>query len=451
MKCKAWDCARYAWEAVRANEPNDFEANRLLGTVYQKLANISQSESCLERALANINALPEERAEALALRGSNEKTRARLAWDGSTGQARAASAIQSGALQLACNYYRQGFELSLNHYYSGLNALSLYTLLLQLIQENEGAWMATFPADEDAVAARKRMTEERAELAAAVGLALKSAGSRLQPGTKDDWLDIARADFAFLTGKRDAVMLYQRAIGKLSLFSKATARAQLELFESFGFCPEQVNACLAAFPAAGATDTSTRHAILFTGHMIDAPGRSEPRFPARAEEAARTAISAAVKRAVEATPGNTVGIAGGASGGDILFHEVCAELGIETRLRLTLPENLFVARSVAPAGGDWVKRFRALTDRLGKDRIQVLGETEELPRWMKSSSGYNVWQRTNMWILQDAIATAPERSLIALWDGKAGDGPGGTRHLVETAPQFGVAVAEVISTVGLVL
>ena len=33
------------------------------------------------------------------------------------------------------------------------------------------------------------------------------------------------------------------------------------------------------------------HAILFTGHMIDAPGRKAVRFPARAEAAARAAIA----------------------------------------------------------------------------------------------------------------------------------------------------------------
>jgi hypothetical protein len=54
------------------------------------------------------------------------------------------------------------------------------------------------------------------------------------------------------------------------------------------------------------------------------------------------------------------GIAGGASGGDILFHEICAELGIPTRLLLALPRDPFIEESVAPAKGDWTKRFDRL-------------------------------------------------------------------------------------------
>ena len=38
----------------------------------------------------------------------------------------------------------------------------------------------------------------------------------------------------------------------------------------------------------------------------------------------------------------------------------------------------------------------------------------------------NVWQRVNFWMVEEAVALAPERTLIALWDGKGGDGPGGT-------------------------
>jgi len=45
------------------------------------------------------------------------------------------------------------------------------------------------------------------------------------------------------------------------------------------------------------------------------------------------------------------GIAGGASGGDILFHEISAELAIPTRLLLALPKEDFLAE-VLDAGPD---------------------------------------------------------------------------------------------------
>src|SRR5271168_1626852 len=116
--------------------------------------------------------------------------------------------------------------------------------------------------------------------------------------------------------------------------------------------------------------------VLFTGHMIDAATRAEPRFPARAEAPARAAICEAVMRLRSGKP--TVGIAGGASGGDLLFHEVCAELGVPTRLRLALPADQFVQQSVAPAGKDWVLRFEKLVEQLGPGGVRVMTEADGL-------------------------------------------------------------------------
>lgn len=157
--------------------------------------------------------------------------------------------------------------------------------------------------------------------------------------------------------------------------------------------------------------------------MIDAPGREKPRFPADQEDVARQAIREAVEAEQKRPGGAAFGIAGGASGGDILFHEICAELGIPTRLYLALPRDPYLEASVAPAGGDWVERF----DRLaGKVPPRVLGDAEERDG--------DIWQRSNLWMLDDALAGGGEHvTLIALWNGQEGDGPGGTGDLVERA------------------
>jgi hypothetical protein len=189
-----------------------------------------------------------------------------------------------------------------------------------------------------------------------------------------------------------------------------------------------------------------QHAILFTGHMVDAPGRKAERFPARAEPAARDAIRQSLAALLPADQGTTVGIAGGASGGDLLFHEVCRELAIPTLLRLALPVEQYLEASVAPAGGDWVRRFHALIERLGPGAIRTLDDTIVLPESLTGGAELNIWQRTNLWMVEEAIAIAPQRTLLALWDGKAGDGPGGTEHLVKAAPGFGLDVAPVIHT-----
>jgi hypothetical protein len=182
------------------------------------------------------------------------------------------------------------------------------------------------------------------------------------------------------------------------------------------------------------------HALLFSGHMIDGAGRKEPRFPAWAEGRAFEAIRNAIAVGPWTQPGSAIGLAGAASGGDLLFHEACAELGISTRILLALPIDEFLATSVAPAGPDWVRRFHALVDEHGPENLQIMGEKNGL----LEGETQNIWQRANLWMIEEALALAPERSLLALWDGKAGDGPGGTEHLVEVAPKFGVRVAPLI-------
>jgi hypothetical protein len=193
--------------------------------------------------------------------------------------------------------------------------------------------------------------------------------------------------------------------------------------------------------------------------MIDAPGRKTERFPARAEAAARVALEESVaallsRRDCDGTPDTVVGIAGGASGGDLLFHEVCATLKIPTLLRLALPAEEYIKASVAPAGGDWVARFRALLARLGPGAIAVLDDSVELPESLTGSvaggAALNIWQRTNLWMVDEALKLAPQRTLLALWDGKAGDGPGGTEHLVKLAPACGIDVAPIIRTQALI-
>lgn len=194
-----------------------------------------------------------------------------------------------------------------------------------------------------------------------------------------------------------------------------------------------------------------QHAILFTGHMIDAPGRRNERFPARAEDAGRLAIADSLGRLLaKVGSDSTVGIAGGASGGDILFHEVCGTMGVPTLLRLALPVAEYLKASVAPAGEGWVERFRTLLARHLPGGVAVLDDSVILPESLTERATLNLWQRTNLWMVDEALRLASQRTLIALWDGAAGDGPGGTEHLVQMAPRFGIDVAPIIRTQSLV-
>src|SRR5262249_22375743 len=126
--------------------------------------------------------------------------------------------------------------------------------------------------------------------------------------------------------------------------------------------------------------------------------------------------------------------------GDILFHEVCAELEVPTRLYLALPPQAFTATSVRGGGPHWVKRFDQLVKRHPQTR--VLATSEELPEWLAGrKDGYDIWTRNNLWLLYNALAEQEESvTLIALWNGEKGYGPGGTADLVDQAGQRGSRV-----------
>ena len=437
---------RETWERIRAIEPFDFEANLLLGTIYQRLDDLAQADQCLQRVVDNAQAPQAKRAEALALQARNLKARARAAFGGKETAAR--EALRSGLLLQARDHYAQAFKVDLNQFYPGLNALSLSVLLLELISRNRDTWNGMFDTDEKGQGEADELKASTDRLAATVGLSLEAAEKRT--ADKDFWLAISKADYLFLTASRDGVAAagYARALNPAPSFHVGSARAQLELFRELNVRLDRAALCLQNFPKEDPqTSGAPRQAILFTGHMVDAPDRAKPRFPARFEGQARQAILETVRQLLDTTPGPALGIAGGANGGDILFHEVCQELGIPTRVLLTLPEGAFIAESVAHGSPEWVKRFNGLMARLdGKNEVQVLGSTKELPGWMRNPAGYDVWQRTNVWLLEEAFASkARNLSLVALWDGKGADGAGGTKDLVELARKHGVSV-EILDT-----
>jgi hypothetical protein len=178
--------------------------------------------------------------------------------------------------------------------------------------------------------------------------------------------------------------------------------------------------------------------------MVDAPDRekSRRRFPptGEAESKARALIEEAVKGEI-AEGGTLVGIAGGACGSDILFHEVCSTLLVDTRLFLPLPRAKFQVASVQRGGPRWVERYEKLCDRLP---ARVMQESEALPSWLVDKPNYNIWQRNNEWMLFNALATGARRlTLIALYNPELDpDGPGGTKHLLELARRWGFKTIE---------
>jgi len=167
-----------------------------------------------------------------------------------------------------------------------------------------------------------------------------------------------------------------------------------------------------------------RTVLLFSGHMIDAPGRKQPRFPADKESIAKDAIVDTLTQA-GAGPGD-LAICGAACGGDQIFAEACLARDMRLELYIPFDQPTFLANSVDFADANWHERFLAAK---AKAMLHVMPDELGLLQ-----PGEDPYERNNMWMLESAARFGPEKIVfICLWDGQGGDGPGGTRHLMEEA------------------
>jgi hypothetical protein len=264
--------------------------------------------------------------------------------------------------------------------------------------------------------------------------------------------------------------LYRRSLANAPDFAKGSMRQQLAIYRDLGVLDGNLAEVFQVvgepdpLPAPGAQSAAQparKHVLVFAGHMIDTPDRETRRFPADKEAVAREKIREVVLEEMNKGAGVSAAYAGGASGGDILFQEVCAQLGIETRLYLVVEPQLYVTTSVSNAGSNWVERFWKLhAEHAARNQVRVLSQTAEaakneidyLPAWLRDKPKYNIWQRNNLWMLFNALVEGcdektgdPNLALIALWDGEEGDAAGGTGDLVTRVESLG-ARAVIINT-----
>jgi hypothetical protein len=443
-KLKAFEGARATWEGIRRNDDLDVEANTQLGTIYQRLGDLTSSDQALKRVLGIKGLDPKDRAEARALVGSNAKTKWIAEWRQIASlPERQKSALRSAFLKDSLEAYEAAFNEDLNHYYSGLNTLAMLTMQVKLAELLPDVWAEPFD-DDDAPRELESRKKHIQKLSASVDLSLKSTIERnKREEVTDIWVELSEADLCLLNSNKPGKVanLYRDALAGARDFETDTVRRQMNLYQELGLLTENVQAVLdvldgSAAPAPPAVASAPRRVILFTGHMIDDPNRAKPRFPPNKVDVAKKKIAEAVASEQQISGGISYGVAGCASGGDIIFHTVCKDMGIPTRIFLALPRELYIRASVAPAGPEWVEEFNQLV----KARpVRVLGDSEELPTWLQDKPGYNIWQRNNLWNLHNALADVGGENvtLIALWNGDSGDGPGGTADMVKKAQERG--------------
>ncbi len=174
--------------------------------------------------------------------------------------------------------------------------------------------------------------------------------------------------------------------------------------------------------------------LVFTGHMIDAPGRDEPRFPPHMAEEVRRRIRSEIERL---RPAAAYGSA--ACGADILCLEVVREFGGELHIVLPFPAEQFRAESVEFCGqGDWGERFKRLLD----DASEVMVISERPPPSGASTFEYANLVMTGLARLRSQVLDTNLHGL-AVWDGSIAGDVGGTSSVVDLWRQYGVVTEQV--------
>ena len=286
---KDYEGARATWEAIRKPDELDLEANTLLGTIYQRLEKLEESDFALRRVLERKGLEPKARAETNALLGRNVKALWRKEWRGETTlEARREKALCSGFLEESYKAYGHGFSTDLNHYFSGLNALAMLTVRLELAHALPEVWNACFEDEAAPTNGLAAHQAQREKLAAAVDLSIAAERARLEHEERSDhWVEISGADLLCLTSKRPGRVeaAYRKGLAGAPDFASGAVRDQLRIYQDLEILTDNVKAALAALGPVPEDDGKPAAApkpirvVLFTGHMIDAPGRTEPRFP----------------------------------------------------------------------------------------------------------------------------------------------------------------------------
>ena len=325
-------------------------------------------------------------------------------------------ADEEGLLREAINAYATGYRKDPSHFCSDINAVTLLYLQTHLT------------GNEERSAVRKEMEG---------GVRWDVRGT-LEKDPKDYWARVTLAELEVLSNPKNIVQDAYRsavAVADKDWFKLTSSCQQLELLRALAFRPEEVKCGLETLnrslsrikPPEKAW--TPRQVFLFSGHMIDAPDREEPRFPPDKEKFAADAIAAKLDE-LGAGP-KDLALCGGACGGDLLFAEACLKRGLGLELRIPFDEPTFIQNSVAFAPGNWTDRFYQVK---GDPKTRLFIMPKELGPVPKDANPY---ARDNLWQLYSALAWGPDKvRFICLWNRKGGDGAGGTQHMYNTVLRY---------------
>jgi tetratricopeptide (TPR) repeat protein len=398
------------YEKVLTLDPKDLESQRQKGML---LGRLKKHDAAKEWVGDLVKEYPEDPAS-WTLLGRVEKDSWLAAWsaeDKTVKEQRRDASAEIAILQEAIEAYSTGFRQDPVHFYSGINAVALMHLYAHLTGDSEG-------------------TEKRKLMEGGIRWAVESTLSR---DPKDYWARATLGELELLAGDgKAAAEAYKKAAAVVDKdwFKLNSSREQLLLFKKLGFRSVEGDKALRVLDRAlerllpHEKRLTPRQVFVFSGHMIDAADRAEPRFPAEKAGIAAAALAAELDK-FGAGPGD-LALCGGACGGDLLFAEACLARGLRLELRIPFDEPTFLQKSVVYAPGNWTERFYKVK---ADPKTELLVMPDELGPVPKNSNPY---ARNNLWQMYNALCWGPDRvRFLCLWNRKQGDAFGGTQHMHE--------------------
>lgn len=377
-------------EAILADDPNDSEAIAYLGRIYKEMWNdswrwVETPEKRLQTAFDSYH------------------------W-----------------LIKAIDTYMKGYRLNLGDHYPGVNALTLSTILVDLADRFDD------PKSPDPEINWVRDTLD--ELRGALVFALDA---QIDEDRATYWTLVSMAELRVLTAQNvsEVVRAYRKALtaSRRNNFYLQSSLGQLEMLRSLDIRTEFVEAGIQVIqeemrrmrkqekadikdkPDGTQPDAEVKregYVFLFTGYMVNHSKKKENNFPPESEGDIRDAIRAALKKH-EAGPNDLAVTTGMDAGSEIIFVEVCVELGIKVRAYFPFAEAPYVRDFVSPGGEGWVERFYKMRNHPLVDEFYQPDQVG-LPK-----EGDNVHERNNRWALYSALIRGIDKvRLIAVWDGK---------------------------------
>lgn len=162
--------------------------------------------------------------------------------------------------------------------------------------------------------------------------------------------------------------------------------------------------------------------VVFSGHMIDLPGRAAPRFPPWLARRVKQALRRHLRPLQP-----LIGYSSAACGADLLFLEVVLALGGSVRIVLPYNEDEFEHDSVdVRKEGAWKRRYHAVL-RHRSARVS----TVSTHRVGTMAVSYDYANQVLLGLARDQARQLDAPLLpLAVWDGRPGHGPGGTASAV---------------------